>query len=49
MRESYGARKHNQVARESLWDDIKAFLQRIFDWLKEQGRKIKDRWLKFSN
>ncbi|WNT47485.1 internal head protein [Salmonella phage SPLA1a] len=47
--ESYGARKRRQVARESLWDDIKAFLQRIFDWLKEQGRKIKDRWLKFSN
>ncbi|ECN0528074.1 hypothetical protein YQ37_01875 [Salmonella enterica subsp. enterica serovar Enteritidis] len=47
--ESYGARKRRQVARESLWDDIKAFLQRIFDWLKEQGRKVKDRWLKFSN
>ncbi|EED6472229.1 hypothetical protein XI41_25690, partial [Salmonella enterica subsp. enterica serovar Derby] len=47
--ESYGARKRRQVARESLWEDIKAFLQRIFDWLKEQGRKIKDRWLKFSN
>lgn len=47
--ESYGARKRRQVARESLWDDIKAFLQRIYDWLKEQGRKVKDRWLKFSN
>ncbi|QXO09492.1 hypothetical protein pEaSNUABM11_00068 [Erwinia phage pEa_SNUABM_11] len=48
-RESYGARNRRQVARESLWDDIKAFLQRIIDWLKEQGRKLKDRWLKFSN
>lgn len=47
--ESYGSRRRRQVARESLWDDIKAFLQRIWDWLKEQGRKIKDRWLKFSN
>jgi hypothetical protein len=48
-RESYGARNRRQVARESLWDDIKAFLQRILEWLKEQGRKLKDRWLKFSN
>ncbi|EEA5212248.1 hypothetical protein DAN09_22955 [Salmonella enterica subsp. enterica serovar Enteritidis] len=47
--ESYGARKRRQVARESLWEDIKAFLKRIYEWLKEQGRKIKDRWLKFSN
>lgn len=48
-RESYGSRNRRQVARESLWDDIKAFLQRILEWLKEQGRKLKDRWLKFSN
>ncbi|MUY36967.1 hypothetical protein GLN57_24975, partial [Shigella flexneri 2a] len=47
--ESYGSRNRRQVARESLWDDIKAFLKRIWEWLKEQGRKIKDRWLKFSN
>lgn len=48
-RESYGSRNRRQVARESLWDDIKAFLKRAWEWLKEQGRKIKDRWLKFSN
>lgn len=48
-RESYGSRNRRQVARESLWDDIKAFLKRIWEWLKEQGRKVKDRWLKFSN
>ncbi len=48
-RESYGKRNRRQVARESLWDDIKAFLKRIWEWLKEQGRKVKDRWLKFSN
>ena len=47
--ESYGSRNRRQVARESLWEDIKAFLGRIWEWLKEQGRKIKDRWLKFSN
>ncbi len=47
--ESYGSRNRRQVARESLWEDIKAFLGRILDWLKEQGRKLKDRWLKFHN
>ena len=47
--ESYGSRNRRQVARESLWEDSKAFLKRIWEWLKEQGRKIKDRWLKFSN
>lgn len=47
--ESYGSRNRRQVARESLWEDIKAFIGRIWDWLKEQGRKIKDRWLKFHN
>ena len=47
--ESYGSRNRRQVARESLWEDIKAFLGRIWEWLKEQGRKIKDRWLKFHN
>ena len=47
--ESYGSRNRRQVARESLWEDIKAFLKRIWEWLKEQGRKIKDRWLKFHN
>ena len=47
--ESYGSRNRRQVARESLWEDIKAFMKRILDWLKEQGRKIKDRWLKFHN
>jgi len=48
-RESYGSRNRRKVARESLWDDIKAFFKRIWEWLKEQGRKVKDRWLKFSN
>ncbi|QQO90554.1 hypothetical protein pEaSNUABM42_00070 [Erwinia phage pEa_SNUABM_42] len=48
-RESYGSRNRRSVARESLWEDIKAFLKRAWEWLKEQGRKIKDRWLKFSN
>ncbi|QVW55937.1 hypothetical protein pEaSNUABM10_00074 [Erwinia phage pEa_SNUABM_10] len=48
-RESYGSRNRRNVARESLWEDIKAFLKRAWEWLKEQGRKIKDRWLKFSN
>lgn len=47
--ESYGSRNRRQVARESLWDDIKAFFRRMWEWLKEQGRKVKDRWLKFSN
>jgi len=48
-RESYGAANRRQVARESLWTDIKGFLKRILEWLQEQGRKLKDRWLKFSN
>lgn len=48
-RESYGSSNRRQVARESLWTDIKGFLQRILEWLQEQGRKLKDRWLKFSN
>ncbi|EDC4983337.1 hypothetical protein GAP86_18130 [Salmonella enterica] len=47
--ESYGSRNRRQVARESLWEDIKAFLQRILGWIKEQARALKDRWLKFSN
>jgi len=47
--ESYGSKNRRKVARESLWDDIKAFLKRIWEWLKEQGRKVKDRWVKFQN
>lgn len=48
-RESYGAVNKRKAVRESLWDDIKAFLRRVWEWIKEQGRKVKDRWLKFSN
>jgi len=48
-RESYGRGNRRIAARESLWDDIKAFFRRIYEWLKAQGRKIKDRWINFHN
>lgn len=48
-RESYGRSNRRMAARESLWDDIKAFFKRILEWLKAQGRKIKDRWINFHN
>ena len=48
-RESYGSTNRRVAVRESLWDDIKAFFRRIWEWLKAQGRKIKDRWINFHN
>lgn len=49
-RESYGAsRGRRKAVRESLWEDIKAFFRRIWEWIKAQGRKLKDRWIKFRN
>lgn len=48
-RESYGTANRRKAVRESLWDDIKAFFRRIWEWLKTQGRKIKDRWINFHN
>lgn len=45
-RESYGDRG---VARESIWESIKAMLRKFIDWLKEIGAKIRERWVKFSN
>ena len=48
-RESYGRGNRRHAVRESLWDDIKAFFRRIWEWLKTQGRKIKDRWINFHN
>lgn len=42
-------RSRRVVAREGLYDDLKAMIQRFIEWLNEQGRKLKDRWLKFSN
>jgi len=48
-RESYGSANRRVAVRESLWDDIKAFFRRIWEWLKAQGRKLKDRWINFHN
>ena len=48
-RESYGSANRRKAVRESLWDDIKAFFRRIWEWLKAQGRKLKDRWINFHN
>lgn len=48
-RESYGRGNRRHAVRESLWDDIKAFFRRIWEWLKTQGRKLKDRWINFHN
>ena len=48
--ESRGSsRTRRKVAQESLKEDIKGLIDRFIQWLKEQGRKVKDRWLKFSN
>lgn len=48
-RESFGAQHRRTAVRESLWDTIKQFLKNAIEWLKAQYRKLKDRWLKFSN
>lgn len=48
-RESYGRGNRRHAVRESLWEDIKAFFRRIWEWLKAQGRKLKDRWINFHN
>lgn len=48
-RESYGSGNRRVAVRESLWDDIKRFFNRIWEWLKAQGRKLKDRWVNFYN
>lgn len=48
-RESYGSGNRRMAVRESLWEDIKAFFQRIWEWLKAQGKKLKDRWINFHN
>lgn len=37
------------VARESLWEDIKAFFRMIREWFVEKMGMLKDRWIKFSN
>lgn len=47
--ESFGARHRRTAVRESLWDTIKQFLRNAIEWIKAQFRKLKDRWLKFSN
>lgn len=48
-RESFGATHRRTAVRESLWDTIKQFLRNAVEWIKAQFRKLKDRWLKFSN
>lgn len=48
--ESAGSsRSRRTVARESLVEDAKTLIKRFIEWLKELGRKAKDRWLKFHN
>lgn len=47
--ESFGATHRRTAVRESLWDTIKQFLKNAIEWIKAQFRKLKDRWLKFSN
>lgn len=47
--ESFGATHRRTAVRESLWDTIKQFLRNAIEWIKAQFRKLKDRWLKFSN
>lgn len=48
--ESAGSsRSRRVVARESLVDDAKTLIKRFIEWLKELGRKAKERWLKFHN
>lgn len=49
-RESLGSTKTRRVvAREGLWDDIKAFFRRMREWLEERIAALKDRWIKFHN
>lgn len=49
-RESLGSTKARRaVARESLWEDIKAFFRRMREWLVERLAMLKDRWIKFHN
>lgn len=48
--ESAGSsRARRVVARESLVDDAKTLVKRFIEWLKELGRKAKERWMKFHN
>lgn len=48
--ESAGSsRSRRVVARESLVEDAKTLVKRFIEWLKEIGRKAKERWLKFHN
>lgn len=48
--ESAGSsRSRRAVARESLVDDAKTLVKRFIEWLKELGRKAKERWMKFHN
>ncbi len=48
--ESAGSsRSRRTVARESLVDDAKTLIKRFIEWLKELGRKAKERWMKFHN
>lgn len=37
------------VARESLWEDVKAFFRMLREWFVEKMGMLKDRWIKFSN
>lgn len=49
-RESLGSPKmRRKIARESLWEDIKAFFRRMREWFEEKLAQLKDRWLKFHN
>lgn len=48
--ESAGSsRSRRVVAREALVEDAKTLIKRFIEWLKEIGRKAKERWLKFHN
>lgn len=48
--ESAGSsRTRRAIARESLVDDAKTLVKRFIEWLKELGRKAKERWMKFHN
>lgn len=44
-----GHRSRRVVARESIVSTVKELIKRFIEWLKEMGRKVKDRWIKFSN
>lgn len=49
-RESLGSTKTRRVvARESLWEDLKAFFRRMREWFVEKLAQLKDRWIKFHN